>query len=294
MQTIPRRCTMLLVQLAIVLSVAGCADARRVRPPARASAAALRLHVLDCGSIGPIDPAQFGLKADEIGGDVSLVTPCYVVVHPEGTLLWDTGQVLDANIPDDGTQVVEQGILKATRRLSSQLAELGYSPADIDYLAMSHHHIDHSANANAFASSKWIVQRAEYEAMFADEQMATPLATSYRGLKNATRVVVENADHDVFGDGSVIVKAAPGHTPGHQILFLKLRNFGSVLLMGDLYHLPEQKMLDRVSSFEFDAALTRATRRRVDAFIAQTGASAWIQHDPETYAQLKKFPAYYD
>jgi N-acyl homoserine lactone hydrolase len=92
----------------------------------------------------------------------------------------------------------------------------------------------------------------------------------------------------------VVVKTAPGHTPGHQMLFLKLRHFGPLLLMGDLYHLPEERTLDRVPTFDFDAAMTRATRKNVAAFIRRSGAKAWIQHDPATYAPLKKAPEYYD
>jgi len=117
---------------------------------------------------------------------------------------------------------------------------------------------------------------------------------SYRELKDAKRIVLKNADRDVFGDCTVVIRTAPGHTPGHQMLFLKLRNFGPLLLMGDLYHFPEEKTLDRVPSFDFDAAMTRATRRNVDAFVRQTGAQAWIQHDPATYAPLKKAPQFYD
>ena len=98
----------------------------------------------------------------------------------------------------------------------------------------------------------------------------------------------------MFGDGTVIIKTAPGHTPGHQMLFLRLKHFGPLLLAGDLYHLPEERTLDRVPTFDFDAAMTRATRRKVDAFLAETGAQMWIQHDPATNAPLKKAPQFYD
>jgi glyoxylase-like metal-dependent hydrolase (beta-lactamase superfamily II) len=215
-------------------------------------------------------------------------------VHSKGTLIWDVGQVPDQDIPDNGTEVVQQRILKATRRLAPQLEALGYPPKDITYLAMSHYHADHTANANLFAGSTWIVQQAEYDIMFSDAEVGIRTPDSYRELKNARRITLDNADHDVFGDGAVIVKTAPGHTPGHQMLFLKLANFGPLLLTGDLYHLPEEKSLDRVPTFDFDGAMTRATRRQVDDFVSQTGAAWWIQHDPPTNASLRKAPQYYD
>ena len=71
---------------------------------------------------------------------------------------------------------MQQGILKAKRRLSTQLAALGYQPKDITFLAMSHYHVDHTANANRFAASTWIVQQAEYDAMFSDAEACDPLA----------------------------------------------------------------------------------------------------------------------
>jgi glyoxylase-like metal-dependent hydrolase (beta-lactamase superfamily II) len=254
----------------------------------------LRLYVLDCGDIKPMDPTLFGLKKEEIAGDASFVTPCYLIVHPKGTLIWDAGQVPDAQIPDNGTEVVVQDLLKAKRRLLPQLAALGYAPQDINYFAMSHYHLDHTANANEFAGSIWIVQQAEYDAMFGATQFAIRDASSYDRLKDARRITLNNEDHDVFRDGTVVIKTAPGHTPGHQMLFLRLKKFGPLLLEGDLYHIPEERTLDRVPTFDFDAAMTRATRARTEAFLKETGAVMWIQHDPPTNAKLRKAPQYYD
>jgi N-acyl homoserine lactone hydrolase len=254
----------------------------------------LRLYVLDCGTISAMDPALFGLKPTEVNREVAFVTPCYLIVHPKGTLMWDVGQVPDQDIPDNGTEVVQQDILKSKRRLAPQLAAIGYRPRDITYLAMSHYHADHTANANMFAGATWIVQQAEYDVMFSDAQVGIRMPGTYKDLKTAKRITLNNADYDVFGDGSVIIKTAPGHTPGHQMLFLKLKKFGPLLLAGDLYHVPEERTLDRVPTFDFDAAMTRATRKKVDQFLEQTGATLWIQHDPPTYALLKKAPEYYD
>jgi glyoxylase-like metal-dependent hydrolase (beta-lactamase superfamily II) len=259
-----------------------------------AAATGPKLYILDCGTISPMDPALFSVKKEEIAGDVSFVSPCYLIVHPKGTLVWDVGQVPDAKINDDGTEAVEQDILKATRRLGPQLAALGHPIDSITYVAMSHYHADHTANANAFAKSTWIVQQAEYDMMFKEGEVAIRTPDSYKDLKDAKRITLDNADHDVFGDGTVIIKTAPGHTPGHQMLFLKLQHFGPLLLAGDLWHLPEERTLDRVPTFDADAAMTRATRVKTEQFLKDSGAQMWIQHDPPTNATLKKAPQFYD
>jgi len=280
----------------LVLLACGCSSKapQTESVTSAASANGPRLYVLDCGTISAMDPALFGLRKEEISGDASFASPCYLVVHPKGTLVWEAGQVPDAKIADDGTEAVEQDILKATRRLSTQLAALDHPVDSIDFIAMSHYHADHTANGNAFAGATWIVQQAEYDMMFKEGAVDIRSPDTYQDLRNAERITLNNEDHDVFGDGTVVVKTAPGHTPGHQMLFLRLANFGPLLLEGDLYHLPEERTLDRVPTFDFDAAMTRASRVKVEQFLKDTGAQMWIQHDPPTYASLKKAPEYYD
>jgi len=284
-------------RLMLVVAAMAAATACARKAPEVAVAPAVpgpRLYVLDCGTISPMDPALFSLKKEEVKGDVSFASPCFLVVHPKGTLAWDLGQVPDAKIKEDGTEAVEQDILKATRRLSTQLAALGHPVDGITYVAMSHYHADHTANANAFAKSTWIVQQAEYDMMFKEGQIGIRTPDSYKDLREAKRITLNNEDHDVFGDGTVVIKTAPGHTPGHQMLFLRLAKAGPLLLAGDLYHLPEERTLDRVPTFDFDAAMTRATRVKVEQFLKDSGAQMWIQHDPPTYAGLRKAPEFYD
>ena len=89
------------------------------------------------------------------------------MVHPKGTLMWDAGAVPDnAFKPDGGPGTLRYAT--ATKPLRSQLAELGYAPADITYLSLSHFHWDHVGNANLFAGSTWLVTKAERDTMFSD------------------------------------------------------------------------------------------------------------------------------
>ena len=118
--------------------------------------------------------------------------------------------------------------------------------------------------------------------------------STYEALRNIKAVTIVGDEHDVFGDGTVIIKAAPGHTQGHQVLYLRLARAGNVVLSGDLYHYPEERTLDRVPTFEFNAQQTRAARKALDRFLADTKAQLWIQHDFNAHAKLKKAPDYYE
>lgn len=275
-----------------LLLVAACA-AGRVGEPQPDAFDGPRLYVMDCGLIPAMNPELYGLRADELTGAADFVTPCYLVEHPRGTLLYDVGQIPDSEFPADGSPA-DAGFFRADRPLIPQLAEIGYSREDITFLAMSHYHLDHSANANSFAGSTWIVQRAERDAMFGENPPGITDPSYYDRLEEAETVILEGEDYDVFGDGTVVLKFTPGHTPGHQSLFLDLANRGPILLAGDLYHYAEERVLDRVPSFDFDQDMTRATRRQVEDFLTRTGAELWINHNLELFESLEKSPAFYD
>src|SRR5262245_36268699 len=237
------------------------------RPAAPSS---VRLYILDCGTIGSMNPASYGLKAEEIKGSLDFITPCYLVVHPRGTLMWDVGQIPDAAFPANGGTAT-QGVFTSPKKLLPQLAALGYKPSDIMYMAMSHYHSDHSANANEFAGSTWIVQEAERNAMFGAAPPRLTQVANFSKLKDTKTTVVPNGDHDVFGDGTVVLKSTPGHTPGHQSLFLKFAKTGPVVLAGDLYHYPEERTLDRIPTFDSDQEQTRRSRRAIEEFLKKSG-----------------------
>jgi len=99
--------------------------------------------------------------------------------------------------------------------------------------------------------------------------------------------------YDVFGDGTVVLKSTPGHTPGHQSLFVKLARTGALVLTGDLYHYAAERALKTFRA-EDNIEETRASRAAIDELLQRTGAQLWIQHDILKNVTLKKSPQYYD
>ena len=287
---------------ACTLNIVACGGAQPSRSPQGSvpQVNALRLYVFDCGTL-QADPARFRLTKEELA-TTELSVPCFLVAHPQGRLIWDPGAVPDADWMPTGAPVVHHLVLPDSgerdltlrKPLMAQLSEAGYSPGDITYLAFSHYHYDHTANANAFASATWLVRQVERDAMFAEKPPGVTRPSSYAALKNSKTVFISSDEHDVFGDGSVIMKLAAGHTPGHQVLYVKLPRTGGVVLSGDLYHFPEARTLKRVASFDFDQAQTPVSREAIEAFLAKTGAQLWIQHDQVGNARLKKAPEYYE
>jgi N-acyl homoserine lactone hydrolase len=276
-----------------MLSATLCGATHAQAQGASQSAPAVKLYIFDLGSLHSANPEPL-LKRGVTVTDMSVVA--YLVVHPRGTLLWDSGTIPDELVKPGGTTIARATV---TKTLSGQLAEIGYKPADVNYLALSHYHYDHSANANQFAGSTWLVQKPERAAMFPDTPPANPIdpnvSAKFSALANSKTMLLEG-DHDVFGDGSVVILSTPGHTPGHQSLFVKLAKAGPLVLSGDLYHYPAERTLKDFLPFSGrgDDAKEVASKAKVEALLKDKGATLWIQHDIEADAKLKKSPAYYD
>jgi len=290
------------VAVLAALAAAGVSPATTASGQARRpeTPRSVRLYVLDGGTLQS-DPARYRLTKEDVG-TTELSVGAYLIVHPKGILMWDTGAVPDSDWTPTGKPVPQRIVLPdsqerfvtITTPLGAQLKAAGYSPADVTHLALSHEHWDHTANANLFANATWLVRQVERDAMFVPMPVGAVRPATYASLRNSKTVIVTADEHDVFGDGTVILKAAAGHTPGHQVLYLKMAKTGAVVLSGDLYHYPEERTLGRLPTFEFNEAQTRAARMAVEAFLKKTGAELWIQHNVATHAKLKKAPAYYE
>jgi N-acyl homoserine lactone hydrolase len=248
----------------------------------------VRLYIFDNGVIKGLDPAVFHLKKEEIA-TADMVVCSYLIVHPKGILMWDSEAIPDAALKADASPVT-QGRFTATKSLKSQLAAVGYAPKDITYFGLSHYHADHTANADDFAGATWLVQQPERDAMFAEKGAAITQRAQYIALKDSQTKILNGQDYDVFGDGTVVVKAAYGHTPGHQVLYLKLRKTGPILLTGDLYHYQEERNTDKTPTFEFDRGQSLASRASIEAFAKKTGAQVWIEHDLANFQQPEEGP----
>jgi N-acyl homoserine lactone hydrolase len=283
--------------LAAAVSVAfGFRPASAQQPQKPQPPQSLRLYVLDCGKITPASVEQYGLKPSEMA-NTEMITPCFLIVHPRGSLIWDNGEIPDSAV-QNGVSPQKLNAYTVDRPLLPQLAAIGYTPADITYLALSHYHGDHVANASVFARSTWIVQKGDRDPILAPRPAGQPSRVAdpryFDGLADSKTILLNGEDHDVFGDGTVVIKSTPGHTPGHQSLFLKLTNTGNILLSGDLYHYPEEITYKKIPAFDANKEQTARSREMIEEFVKQNHAELWIQHDYTAGIKRKIAPAFYD
>lgn len=273
------------------LALAGCAPLATTTP---SPATVERLYAIDCGQSRTPDLSPWTTPADK-GRPYTFANICYLIRHARGWMLWDSGHPdRYAAIPEGVPNQRRTSIAFVQKPLVQSLREIGVAPADIRWFAMSHSHPDHTGNANLFAHATIFMQQVEWDAAFGPEpQRFGYNPATYDQLRNAN-VVKLRGDHDVFGDGSVVIKSTPGHTPGHQSLFVRLPRSAPVLLSGDFVHLRANWEAMRVPSINFDREQSLRSMQAMDAFLKQTGARLWINHDFEQSRTVPKEPAYFE
>ncbi len=198
-------------------------------PEPAAPAPDIKLYAMDCGRAEFPNMGFFSDTGDYDGKPGKVVTPCFLIRHPKGDFLFDSG-LGDAMAGKPMT--MPMGTMSVPVTLLSQLQQLGMTYDDIEIFGFSHAHADHIGNANNLMKATWLIPAAELTWV-----MSAP-GQHPEMLENRTKVKTVDAsgDYDVFGDGSVRMLQTPGHTPGHHVLFIKLSKGGNVILSGDLVH----------------------------------------------------------
>lgn len=255
-----------------------------------ADAPDIEMWRLDCGTIDLSDTAPFSDAHLYDGEKRTLSVGCYLIRNADKYLLWDAG--LSTNLV--GTSFTQGPFtLSMERSIVDQLGEIGISASQITHAGVSHYHFDHVGQLPDFPDATLLIGSPDWEVVKSTDEandLVDPAPFAPWLGDNAAPVVEVAQDHDVFGDGSVQMKAMPGHTPGHRALLVRLPEKGDVLLTGDLYHFEEQIANRGVPQFNTDRADTLASFERFNAIAQALDATVVIQHDPRHLDRLPAFP----
>jgi len=254
------------------------------------SADNIKLYALDCGSYDVADMKDLSDTGVYDGQKLEMANPCFLIRHPKGDLLWETGHI-DSLADKVNGEVGGVWHSKLKTKLVAQLAQLNITPQDIEYLSLSHVHPDHAGNANKFESSTFIVNKLEHDFMFS-EPTKSNFGEYYSALEKAETILF-NGEYDVFDDDSVVIKSMPGHTPGSSVLLVRLSHAGNLLLSGDLYVHAQGRKLNTMHRYNAKA-LTLDSRAKFEVLAKKENARVVIQHDKQDFERLPKFPRYLD
>jgi N-acyl homoserine lactone hydrolase len=250
-----------------------------------------RLYVLECGESKTNDVSANWSPGVNVGMAWEFSDNCYLIRHGDRLFLWDSGMSDAIAAKPEGVSAAGGLLTMWVRKtLVSQLQAVGVAPADITDIAFSHFHGDHVGNANLFTSATLYIQEPEHDAAFGPNAakfgFMLPL---YEKLKSNPTVKL-SGDHDVYGDGSVVILSTPGHTPGHQCLLVRLPQRGVVVLSGDMVHFQDNWTHRRVPVRNFSQEQSLQSMERISALLAAEHAELWINHDKVQSATIPKAP----
>jgi len=265
-----------------------------------------RLYVFSSGAltIGKGVLQNFGAM------DPPIVVPVgfYVVKHAKGNVLFDTGNndnlITNINWWPTGLQSLKPA-MTPDMALDVQLKKIGLAPDDIKYVVASHLHLDHGGNVGKFPNSTIVVQKSEIQNAFWPEPGTggpyiigdfLPLRAPNSNYPNAQKMIQLDGDLDLFGDGSVVVKRWVGHTPGSQMMTVKLKNSGLTILTGDNVYFREnvEKSIPPNIVLAYKPDGIYSAYEWIRMLMATQKADFFTAHDPDAFKAMKKPPGYYD
>jgi N-acyl homoserine lactone hydrolase len=210
---------------------------------------------------------------------VTVPVTSYLLVHPDGLAVFDTGLGPRFCRPD-GTPPAGGPDLTETGRIDARIRQAGYQPDQVTTVINSHLHTDHAGGNIWLPQARVVVQEDEWRHAVATDEIAYHRPEFDTG-QDVHRI---EGELDLFGDGSAVVYRTPGHTPGHQSL-RALTTGGPVVLAGDACNL--QRSLDELwlppDGHDLDAYRTTLegfARRRAE------GTQIFFSHDPDFWASL--------
>lgn len=253
--------------------------------------AAVKLFAFDGGTVVANNKNIFAQGGDTYKGDTILLADAfYVIEHPKGILIWDTG--LPENLVGQEPYTMPDGAFTISRKdsIMKQLAQIGLVPSDVDFIGLSHVHFDHTGAAENFTEALWLVQQSTLDFMKSDSIKDNDFydLKSFDELKN--QKIIPNIDYDVFGDGRVVIKYLPGHTAGHAGLFVDLADSGPIMLTGDTYHFQQNRKDGVVPQINYSIPKSVVSIKTFEDFVKEKGAKIYIQHDPADFDALIKAP----
>ena len=272
-----------IIFIALSILIIGCKKSEKKDVKNEIKKPEVKLFQLVGGSILVNKLEVFSQDTTYTGQTKQFTDAYYVISHPKGNLMWDAGLPESLVIPNPATPGDGTFTVQRPDSLANQLKSIGFKIEDFKYFAMSHSHFDHTGHANLMKDATWIVQGNEYNANVGDTLKAKNPALA--ALKKVKQI---KGDYDVFGDGTVVIKYMPGHTVGHQVLYVNLGLEKPILLTGDLYHFEENRTNKGVPSFNYNVEQTLESMNKFEAFAKEKNAEVIIQHSPEDFKKLEK------
>ena len=249
----------------------------------------VKLYAMTCGWITM--PYGFFMAGET--GNLAIPIPCYLIQHPKGTVLFDTGLELPLQSQDPDVVKNALGVFADITTvqfvpgedIASRLEAFGVDPNKINFIINSHLHFDHCGGNANIPNARLVIQKREWEAAMNEVNIEKQIYLPRHYDLGHERLEIDG-EHDLFGDGSVVLIPSYGHTPGHQSLKVKIDG-KEILITADACYL--KASLEKMTLP--DAMVVNDAEAMLNNFklfkkLKEKGAFVVYGHDPIQSKQL--------
>ena len=253
----------------------------------------MRLYALSCGRFR----CRKSIFVPGVDGNefIESPMPVFFITHPKGNVLFDTGPHPDvfknAASRWGGLAKVFEPIGDERSGILPQLGKIGISSENIKFVVNSHLHFDHARGNQFFTQATFLVSKQEIECArkpenegkgYFKEDWSHPL--NYQEIEG---------ELDIFGDRRLIIMPMPGHTFGHQIMLVKLKQSGTIVLSGDSVPCRENFVDFIISRNNMDNDKSLLTIQKLHKIVENERAFIIHGHDPSQWGNIKLAPDYF-
>ncbi len=252
----------------------------------------MRLYALHCGG-DYMDWAAFDPFDPRTGTKVYNPYFMYVITHPRGNGLFDTGvhpqMATDPEARLGPAAASFEVLMTSEDGVEGRLATIGLKPGDIDIVVQSHLHFDHAGGLEWLTHAPVLVQREELS--FARrppvyQRLIYVPADFEHGLDWREL----DGDHDIFGDGRLVALSTPGHSRGHQSLMVRLDSGQTVILLADATYLVEKMRERALPAVVWSPDAMVASWERIEALEREHDALLLATHEVDFRERVKIAP----
>jgi len=239
----------------------------------------VKLYAFTCGTV----TGEFARLMEGGEDDITLPIPAFLIEHPKGRALFDTGLHPDCQRDPVG-RLGERlaGLFRIGfapgEEISARLEAIDCDPGKFDLIINSHFHFDHVGGNALIPNATTLVQRREWDAGM-DPETARKRGFNPRDFDLGHQLRLVDGEHDVFGDGSVKCLPTYGHTPGHQSLRVRLST-SDIVLAADACYFCQTLRERRLPRYVYELEA-----------LEQGGARVYFGHDPEFWQTVPQAPA---
>lgn len=258
----------------------------------------MELYFFECGILK--SQKQYFTAGRGLLEPFDVPVPFFLIKHPKGNVLYDTGNALEVAIDKHkhwgGIVAAYDPVMSEDQWVVNQIKTVGVQPEDIDWVILSHLHLDHAGGVGHFPNAKYVVQRDELHFAYVPDFYMKGAYIRADFDKDVDWFILEgwrDDKFDLFGDGKIIIYFTPGHTPGHQSLLVNLEETGPMFLTGDSCYTLENLNEDVLPGLCWGPTEAVNSIRKMRYLRDQLGVKIVTGHDPVGWQEFKKAPEYY-